>query len=69
MADKKTWIVAQVRDRFYAFEPEGRGIYDPHDLRQMTCRFHPRQRFTESEAKRLVDKMNRKGPAVEVSNQ
>jgi len=66
VTDKKTWMVAQVRDKYYAMDTETYKVYDPHDLSRMTSWFN-KQRFTEAEAKRWVDKMNAKGPAVEVS--
>lgn len=68
MTDKKTWMVAQVRDKYYAMDTETYKVYDPHDLSRMTSRFN-KQRFTEAEAKRWVDKMNAKGPAIQISRQ
>lgn len=68
MTDQKTWMIGQVCDYFFTFECGTGNFYDPHDLRRMTARFN-KGRFTEFEAKRLVDKMNKKGPAIEVSDQ
>ena len=68
---EKNWKIVSCGSRHAAIEThEGQGwvngSYDPKGILTYTCCFH-RQLFTEAEAKRLVDKMNAKGPLVRVS--
>jgi hypothetical protein len=69
--EEKTWVVAQVGQKFYATRLENgewtTDVYDPLDLRRHAARFHLSSMLTETDAKKIVDKLNGpRGPLTRV---